>query len=98
MFLTPILANMAVSAAKRADRRAYSFHIFLCFLFGSGVCVLENVMKEFVFAVFVVCFHVFNVWNGGFHVLFRRNFSVNAGFALAEAGFTGFIVAKGWFV
>lgn len=91
MFLTPILANMAVSAAKRADRRAYSFHIFLCFLFGSGVCVLENVMREFVFAVLFVCFHVFNVWNGGFHILFRRNFSVNAGFA-------GFIVAKGWFV
>ena len=91
MFLTPILAKMAVSAAKMADRRAYSFHIFLCFLFGSGVCVLENVMKEFVFAVFVVCFHVFNVWNGDFHVLFRGYFSVNAGFAV-------FIVAKGWFV
>ena len=80
MFLTPILANMAVSAAKRADRMAYSFHIFLCFLFGSGVCV--------------VCFHVFNVWNGGFHVLFRGYFSVNAGFAVAEAGFAVFIVAK----
>ena len=45
MFLTPILANMAVSAAKRADRRAYSFHISFVFFVRFGGCVLENVMK-----------------------------------------------------
>lgn len=55
----------------------------------SGVCVSENVVYEFVFAVFVVCFHGFNVWNGGFHILFRRNFSVNAGLRGRKRGLLG---------
>jgi hypothetical protein len=32
--LTPALAKTAVSAAKKADRKAYNFHINICFLTG----------------------------------------------------------------